>query len=300
VRNTPQIVIQINEAEIPEKVEGDIHFISFPNITPMNTLSAMSYAITFHDCFPLKLHNRGPLTHDVELLLKRVFRSLDTDFDGKIQVADFSKYHEKYLGTELGPDDMIFIFEALHDGSQPANVYQFMRSSLSFEYFLKLMQHYATLGYGHIVVQIIRGADYYYFFNQEVEIKESIFENLEPQRLQNSAIAFLHNVYADYSIDNVIEQFIDEFRFSGGAPERFKNVKEMSEEIWIEMWQEWSEYKPAEAARTLLAFGFPRDLILDAFGIKKPEPNKSIGIIAGIAATALSLGGAWLLFQRRK
>ena len=73
----------------------------------------------------------------------------------------------------------------------------------------------------------------------------------------------------------------------------------MGEETWITKWKEWSTIDPYETARSLLAFGFPQELILDAFGVKKPESGKSITILAGLATAALSLGGAWLLFKRK-
>ena len=298
-KNLPQIVLQFNENIFPEKVENDVHFLSFPNMTHQFIHSAMSYTMIYHDCFPFSLHTRGELKHDVVMLLKRVFRTLDTDFDGKIQVSDFSKYHERYLGTELGPQDMLLMFKALHDGSEPLNIYTFVQSSLNFEQFLKIMQYYVSLGYGHVILQIIRGADYYYFFNDSVEMSQTIFLNMDPPAIQGHAITFLHNVYADFGLDNVLEQVAEEFRFSGDVPERFKNVREMGEETWITKWKEWSAIDPYETARTLLAFGYPHDLILDAFGLKKPESSKSIPIIAGLATAAISIGGAWFLFRRK-
>ena len=298
-KKLPQIVLQFNENLLPEKVENDIHYISFPNMKHQFIHSAMSYTMIYHDCYPFSLHSRGELTHDVIMLLKRVFRTLDTDFDNKIQVSDFSKYHEKYLGTALGPQDMLLMFKALHDGSEPLNIITFVQSSLNFEQFIKIMQYYVTLGYGHIILQIIRGADYYYFFNDSIEISQTVFYNMNPPSIQGHALTFLHNVYADFGLDNVLEQVAEEFRFSGGVPERFKNVREMGEETWITKWKEWSTIDPYETARTLLAFGYPHELILDAFGLKKPESSKSLPILAGIATAALSIGGAWFLFKRK-
>lgn len=296
----PHLVIQINEKLLPERVAGDIHILSYKIISQEMLHSCLSYSIAYHDCFLFGLHSRGEVKPIVKLLLRRVFRTLDTNFDGKIQMSDLSDFHRKFFGVPLDNQDMLTFFKALHDGSEPANVYQFIRSSITFDLFLQLMQYLVSKGYGSSVLQIIRCPDYYYYFDPSVNCQELFFGGHEPQKLKNASIAveFLHQVYQDFNGERIMQQVNDEFSLCGGTPERFANVREMGEETWISRWIDWSAVNPSDACRHILSFGFPPEMIYEAFDVPKPDNSTSVTLIAGISSGLLACSALWYYFYK--
>lgn len=298
----PTLVLQINQELMPERVVNDIHILSYRSISHDMMHSCLSYSISFHDCYKFGLHTRGQVKPVVKLLLHRVFRALDTNFDGKIQMFEFSKFHENYFGLPFDNQDMLTFFKALHDGAEPASVSQFFYSFIRFESFLQLMQYLVSRGYGASVLQLIRCPDYYYYFDESVNCQELFFGGTQPKRLSNTSIAveFLRQIYSDFGGENIMKQVHEEFSLSGGTPERFANVREMGEDTWISRWIDWSAVSPSDACRQLLSLGFPPDMIYEAFEVPKPDNNKSVGLIAGISSGILAASALWYYFYTRR
>jgi LPXTG-motif cell wall-anchored protein len=165
--------------------------------------------------------------------------------------------------------------------------------------FLSLCQDLIQRGFGHVVLRFIEGAGFHQYLDPTHRF---LFSGTPSRVLSPESKAFVVNLLAEFEDVPNRQQVEELFQLQGGVPHRITNAKTLNHEEWIEIWTDWSRGEPEEAARNLLALGFPPSLVGIAFGVREEE-NGGIGameVVLAVAGLALILGGVFLFVSRKR
>jgi len=300
-KNSPHLVLNFGSTLTVGNGNGNVHMLDFCSIDKDSVISSVLYGIMFCENYSMSLHLRSSISPQVTRLLKRVYRSLDYDFRNMISMKALSDFHSKVFGVSLSRYDLSCIFQILHNGAEPLRVENFECSELSFESFIQIMQFYVDKGYGHVVFRIIKSSHFHCYFSPTTANQRLLFDDNVPQKLTDIGIRFLRCIFESFgneylTLDNINEEFC----FSGEIPDRFSIVRQMNEENWINIWSEWSQLFPCEVARQLLALGFPKKRLYEAFDIIEKETNNYIPAILGFGLVAVGATSALYYINKNK
>lgn len=296
-KNPSQLVVHIclTDQIRDSKFEKNIFTLYYPSISLSTVESFMTYITMLNDCFPYGLHQRGELSHDCCILLKHLFRSLDDNFKGKIPLSTLSLQNFNIFGVHLSAEDYYSIFQIIREGDEPKFIDAVRTMTISFDEFLQIMQHLKSSGYGHVIYLYMFSTDYYKYMNpcHNYEINGQLLS------LSDKAFQFIKMLYNEFQELPSPRELIEMFLPNGGAPQRLTNLKHISEEVWVEMWEAWFRAEPYEVARNLLAFGFPISDANQPFNIKQ-EQNVSPVTIGIACLTGLAATGGFMLMKMKK
>lgn len=294
----PCVFCQITPEKVKPKIIDNIHLISFDKIAHGTVQALLTYLIIYNDCVPFDLHLRKPMIPYTLDLLKRAFRSFDFNCEGTICLSDFSEIHRQIFGSNLSSEDMSSIFQVLNEGSEPLWIETLRSRNISFPDLCILMQHLINQGYGHIVYEFIKFSPFHLFLDQNYPY----MFNGPTKKLNAYGQKFILGLYHDFNGVPTKEQIEDLFRLSGGTPHRFANMKHFSEKDWVAAWNDWALLEPGNAAKQMLAIGFPVEKINEAFGCESKSAGSTVAAItASVGLTAAAaLGATLLIFHSRK
>lgn len=276
------------------KREDNLYTLPFSEISLTNIQSAMTYFLMLNECFPYGLHLNNNFSDECCILLKRLFRSLDLNLNGRVSLSAISEYNYKIFGYALSLDDLSTIFQILHEGDEPAFLSSVKTMSISYDEFFIVMQHLKSLGFGHVIYKFIFNFDFHIYMNPMNHYQLSG----KPKSLSKSAKKFVSMIFNDFPNQPSRTQLIDLFVPNGGAPQKLTNLRIVELDDWIDMWDSWFLSEPDEVVRNLLAFGFPVSMINEAFDIEQEKPIAPVAAISA-ALTTIAVGAGLFFFQRR-
>ena len=257
--------------------------------------STVTYLIMLNDCFPYGLHLRNNLSEECVILLKRLFKSLDTQLCGRISLTALSELNYELFGSHLSDDDLSAIFQVLHEGDEPAFIDTVKTMTISSDEFVSVMEYLKHNGYGHVIFKYMFSTDYYHYLNPSKH-----FEFVgKPIDLAKPAEKFIRLLYEDFQDQPTREQLIDLFIPNGGAPQRLTNLRMVRESDWLEMWKTWFRAEPNEVMRNLLALGFPTSLIESSYTVEQETQIAPVALTTAVL-TSVALGLGFILLQFRK
>lgn len=291
----PAIIALIGEDGEPESKDG-LYIIKSKTIDLGFLRALFCYASMLNDCLPFSLHLKRPISPLTENCLRRVFRSLDADFDGRISLADLSELNYKAFGQRLSGDDLLAIFKILNEG-EPLYLDTLRTYMLDIDQFEAFMSAMTIRGYGHSVFKLIEACEFpRYMF----EVFKVTFKGKTNGKMGNDVSKFVTMMYNEFPDPPSHEQVMNLFKLQGGAPVRVRNTKHFTLGEWVRLWSEWCIIEPSEAARHLLAFGFPVSKLKEAFGVVEEEKGYAVPAIAAIGTISSVVGGLVLYFSRRR
>jgi hypothetical protein len=255
----------------------------------------LCYAAIFNDCFPFGFHEHRGLSHLAVDCLRRVFRSVDTDFDLRISLSDLSRLNNAAFGRRLSPLDFGSIFAILNGGATPAFADFHGTYTITFEQFLEIAEYLVCHDYGHVLFQFIAKSPFHMHLAEQAPFA---FAGTPKREVSAHCRQFIANLYGDFDSVPSQDDIAAMFELQGGPPMRLSNVRFVSAEEWNRVWTEWCAIKPEQAARHLLAFGFPQEMIGEAFGVEEPpeEPGfETMAIIGGLSA--MLMGGFFAFWK---
>lgn len=292
----PSVTLVIRSGIDKNTKSHDNDFVFFDESISTNSVRYIfTYAVMLNDCYPFGLHLKKEIKGLCLEYLRRFFRSLDYDFDGKIFLSDLSKQNKKVFGVDFSDNDYCSIFQIIN-GSTPLYVENVKTLAISFENFMTLMQHLVNEGYSHVVYKLMMSTDFQNYFGKE---NEFIFT--EPVNLNINGYKFLSEVYNDLGDNISYQNVLALFSLQGGPPPRFTNLRKIDMDDWINIWKDWFRLEPAEAAYHLLAFGFPMSKLIETLGYQNQKSSSLIPIIAtgGIALIGVC-SFLYLKFKNRR
>jgi hypothetical protein len=275
--NRPVVIVRIDGNDRPATVDGNLAMFSYASLTLAVLQNVLSYAAIFNDCFPFGFHQHRGLSPLAVNCLHRVFRSLDTDFDLRISLSDLSRLNEAAFGHRLSVLDFGSIFAILNGGGAPMFADFHRTYTITFEQFLEIAEYLVYHDYGHVLFQFIAKSPFHLY---AAEPSPFVFAGAPKRDLSAQCRQFIANLYGEFDNIPSQEEIAEMFELQGGAPMRISNVRFVNAEEWNRVWIEWCVVKPEEAARHLLAFGFPLELIDDAFGVEKDAEERGFEMVA--------------------
>lgn len=292
-------LICIINGEKLNTIQGNSHYLSYEQLNTDSVRSILSYTIIFSDVIPFGFHIKDNLTEESLDFIKRLFRTIDNDMDSKISIKEFADFHYRIFNTELTENDYKQIYRALHNDAEPLYIENYEKQRLNKEDFINLIKYYIKIGLGSSIIQMFRGAGFFYFFDVNVKVDKMFFKKKKPEGIKELGEKFLMSVYEDFRDMSFSSDLDREFSYAGGTPNRFSNLKMIDESIWINTWREWVKIELPEALRYLLSLGFPKEKIYDAFGMPVPKEYTGGSILAGLSAAAVAGSALFLAFRRR-
>ena len=289
------VVVRITE-EPEATCNGSVAVFGVNALDKSNLRSIIAYASMMCDCAPFGLHLRAPLSALAKDCLKRVFRSLDVDFDGRIGLKDLSEYNCRVFGSHMSSDDLLAVFRLLNEGD-PLYIETIRTYSIDYEQFEALMQQMVNKGYGHTVFKLMEAGDYRKYMFSQFPI---VFDGETKREMGEDAVKFLTRLFQEFMDTPTHGQVMDMFKLQGGPPIRMSNTKVFTPREWIRVWSEWCIIEPSEAARHLVAFGFPLEKIGDAFGVEEVKRSDFPSSVAVLGALTSIIGGVFMFMRRRK
>lgn len=290
----PTVVVKLGADETTS--HGSLVIFGIPQLDKSIMRSIIAYTSMMCDCAPFGLHLRAPLSQLTKDCLRRVFRSLDFDFDGRIGLTDLSEYNFEVFGSHMSSDDLLAVFRLLNEGD-PLYIDTIRTYLIDYEQFEALMQQLVNKGYGHTVFKLIQAGDFRRHMFPEFPIQ---FNGATKREMGDDAVKFLTNLFQEFIDTPSHGQVMDMFKLQGGPPIRMSNTKVFTPREWIRVWSEWCILEPNEAARHLVAFGFPLKKINDTFGVVEESRSEFPSSIALLGAVTSIIGGMVMYLRRRK
>jgi hypothetical protein len=274
----------------PPDIRGNVAIFCHRQLSEPVLRSTLIYASMLNDCFPFSLHLPTPLTPVTRDCLKRVFRSLDSDFNSMISLADLSNFNSAIFGAELSSNDLICIFRLLQE-AEPLQI-DAATYLITFDEFERLCQHLVSFGYGHVVFNLIENSLFHKFIDSQFRY---VFSG-EPSRMISDQIGiFVSRIFTEFPEFPIHKQLVDVFAMQGGAPVRVLTTRFASVDDWIRFWVDWCVLEPNEAARNLLALGFPIEKVNEAFGVVPEERTSYSKVLGSMGLAAVAVGAAFLV-----
>jgi hypothetical protein len=285
--NRPVVIVRIDGNERPPTIDGNLAMFSYASLALPVLLSVLAYAAVFNDCFPFGFHRHQDLSPLAVNCLHRVFRSLDTDFDLRISLSDLSRLNTAVFGRRLSPIDFDSIFATLNSAPAFADVRP--TYTLTFEQFLEIATYLVYHDYGHVIFQFIAKSPFHMYTSAPAPIA---FAGTPKMEVSVHCRQFIANLYGDFDGIPSQDEIAEMFELQGGAPMRLSNVRFVNAEEWNRVWTEFCAVNPEQAARHLLAFGFPLEMIGAAFGVEEDAEQHGFGMMAVIGGlSAMFMGG---------
>ncbi|KAH0790679.1 hypothetical protein GPJ56_005420 [Histomonas meleagridis] len=227
--------------------------------------------------------------------LRRFFRSLDTDFDGKIFLSDLSAQNNKVFGCDFSDEDYCSIFQIIN-GSTPLYVSTVKSLRISFESFFKLMQYLIDEGYTHVVYKLIHSTEFHNYLSNQTQF---VFHT--PAVLNSNGTKFVRSLFDGLSDNPSRDEVLELFALQGGAPQRFVNMRRINIKDWVNAWHDWFRLEPSEAAHHLLAFGFPKEKLLQSIGYETQSSNPLLPIVVtGVVTVAAAFSFLYLKLRNNR
>jgi hypothetical protein len=278
----------------PPRVSDLSVVFSYDALTPDVLSSVFSYAVLLNDCFPFGLHLRRPLSQLTVRCLRRVFRSLDSDFDSRVSFSDLSDFHSRIFGHYLSLSDVLSVFRIMND-ADARHPSQVLAATFSFQQFVDFAQFLVNQGDGPIVFRLIECASFHHFLSAE---NPYLFEGTPPREMGEKIQRFVRGLYEELDEAPSRTDVIGLFGMQGEPPTRISNMRSLEMSEWIRVWCDWWATEPGQAARNLLAFGFPLDQIDEALGVETKTGGLPVATIGGLGLAAVAVSIAAMVFGR--
>ena len=295
---TPTLILNISSDENQlQKGEGFCHLITSPNLDIDTIRSFMSYSLIFSHCCSLQIQDRkGISSSRLKDHIKRLFRTLDTNFDLKITYQQLSDYHLKVFNQQLSPYEYGEIFKIIN-GAEPLDPKGLDSFFITFDNFFLFFETLVKKGYGEIVYQMLKHSTFHKYYSHP---EKPILPKNQSGNLIQSVRTFLTHVFndmGDYPTTSSIRELFKDF--TGGTPIRFRNMLAVTLNDWLSKWNDFALLEPEEAARSLLSLGYPEELIVEAFDMIKPNEASPLPIAFGFGGIALA-GFSYLIYRSLK
>jgi hypothetical protein len=293
--NRPVVIVRLDGNERPPTVDGNLAMFSYSSLTLPVLQSVLAYAAIFNDCFPFGFHRHRDLSPLAVNCLHRVFRSLDTDYDLRVSLSDLSRLNTAAFGRRLSGLDFDSIFAILNGGGGPAFA-DFQRTyTITFEQFLEIAEYLVCHDYGHVIFQFIAKSPFHMYL---AELSPFAFAGTPKREVSVHCKQFIAKLYGDFDGIPSQDEIAEMFELQGGPPMRLSNVRFVSAEEWDRVWTEWCAINPEQAAKHLLAFGFPPEMIGEAFGVEEEAEKHGFGMTAVIGGlSAIFMGGLFAFWK---
>jgi hypothetical protein len=282
----PLVYVCVGGPACAPRASGDLAVFHHESLAPPVLHSVFSYAALLNDCHPLGLHLRADLSALALTCLRRVFRSLDADFDARVSFADLSAFHGAAFGAPLSAVDLLAIFRVMA-GADPRDPGRLGGASFTFAQFAALARALVLHGDGHAVFRLIAASP----FHRYLAPGRAPALGGAPAALSAGCQTFIRGLYEELEEAPSGAQVLALFALQGRPPTRVTNMRSFDLSEWARVWADWCAAEPAQAARNLLAFGFPPEKLDEAFGVAPPPraaPLAAVAAAAGVAALALA------------
>ena len=290
----PTIVVKLGKEDA--FTEGTLAVFSVEELDKSNLRSIIAYATMMLDCAPFGLQLRQFMSPLAKECLKRLFRSLDLDFDGRISLKALSDFNFEVFGSYLSSCDLLAIFCLLNEG-EPLYVDTIRTYMIEYDQFEAVMQQLVNRGYGHTVFKLLEAADFRRYMFPQFKIE---FPGETKRELGEDGLKFLTGLFNEFQEPPTHEEVMNLFKLQGGPPIRMSNTKVFTMREWIRLWTEWCIIEPNEAARNLVAFGFPMSKINDTFGVQEEKQSLPASTVAAVGVLTSIVGGVLMYMRKRK
>jgi hypothetical protein len=291
--NRPVVVARIDGNERPPQVDGNLALFSYASLTLPVLESVLTYAAIFNDCFPFGFHQHQKLSPLAVACLRRVFCCIDTDFDMRVSLSDLSRLNTAAFGRQLSPIEFDSIFAILNGGSWPAFADLRRTYTITFEQFLEVAEYLVYHDYGHVLFQFIAKSPFHLYI---AEPSPPAFAGTPKREVSAHCRQFIANLYGDFDGVPSQDEIAQMFELQGGPPMRLSNVRFVNADEWNRVWTDWCAIDPEQAARHLLAFGFPQEMIGEAFGVEEDAEQRGFGMMAIVGGISGILMGGFFAF----
>jgi hypothetical protein len=290
----PTVQVSIGPVLSAPLVTDNSVIFHYDALTPSILHSVFSYAAVLNDCLPFGLHLRRSLSPLCVSCLRRVFRSLDFDFDSRVLFSDFSDFHSSVFGNRLSLSDCVSIFRIM-TGADPRHPSQLLTASFTFDQFIEFAKYLVLQGDGPILFKLINASTFHRFLAPD---RIYLFEGAPARELSRSCRAFVRELYQELNEVPSGEDVARLFDIQGEPPTRISNMRSFELSEWVRVWADWCASEPGQAARNLLAFGFPIEKVDEAFGIVAPPKTIPAVAIGGVGLVVLTASVAAMLYGR--